>query len=110
MKIKFILSLLVTLGLSPLTAMAAGNAHASAACKARVETLIKKTAVAMGMKTEFGLQLTERPGKNHLLDLVSGAFIVADGYISDSSAVVSVHPAGNNCRIVKISIQVGPAD
>lgn len=81
-------------------------------CKAKVESVIRSTARAMGLRSKFGLQLQVGPGgvdmtEEPLTLLSSGVFIVDEGYVSESSSKVVVRGYDSTCEIIKLEVSIG---
>jgi len=82
-------------------------------CKAQVENAIKATAKALGLQDEIGIQLD--PGADAGKDMMerplraysSSAFIIDEGYVTGSGAMVLVRPVGKTCELVGIQVSIG---
>lgn len=85
-------------------------AQQDSACRRKVEALIRSTARAMGLKQEFGMQLSQESAGQDIMNrplstFSSGVFIIPDGFVSNSGATVTVRT--QSCDVIKLSVSVG---
>jgi hypothetical protein len=89
-----------------------GKNSPQALCQAKVEKLIRSTAVQMGYKGEFGFSLQRESAGSDLngrplVSYKSSVFHVDEGYLSESGAEATVRNTAKDCDVLKLRVSVG---